>query len=138
MPAPTNAAVAPHTEDIRTDAIWFERQTRQPRVFVEFERFSGTDSDKIKLQKKVKNLLLAQLRWNLRSTCLVLAYWSIGLKSLPDHHRLKLIVRNGFELADGTHVNGNPSVQLLLLQFVFQSAQDGLLRLGEVIHRGAK
>jgi len=38
---------------IRSDAVWFSKQEKTPLVFVEFERYQGSCSDKVKLEKKL-------------------------------------------------------------------------------------
>ena len=135
IPAPLNyAARAKH--DVRSDAVWFDKQSQKPELVVEFERYSGTKSDQEKLFGKVKNLLLAHRRWELQPSLLVLAYWTSGLKTLPDHQALKAIYSDGFQLGNGEKVEGANPNQFLLINFVFQCDQHGLYKLVDVIERG--
>jgi hypothetical protein len=135
VPAPLTYAIRSN-HDVRSDAVWFDKKTQQPNLVVEFERYSGTNSDQIKLTDKVKNLLLAHRRWNLTADFVVLAYWTNGLKTLPDHQGLKTLFEQGFKLANGEFVEGSNTKQLLLLNFVFQSDKQGVHRLVDVIKRG--
>jgi hypothetical protein len=135
VPAPLTYAVRSN-HDVRSDAVWFDKKTQKPNLVVEFERYSGTNSDQIKLTDKVKNLLLAHRRWKLAPDFVVLAYWTNGLKTLPDHQGLKTLFEQGFKLANGELVEGCNSKQLLLLNFVFQSDKQGTHRLVDVVKRG--
>ncbi|MGK0269434.1 MAG: hypothetical protein ACI88H_000065 [Cocleimonas sp.] len=135
VPAPLTYAVRSN-HDVRSDAVWFDKKTQKPNLVVEFERYSGTNSDQIKLTDKVKNLLLAHRRWKLAPDFVVLAYWTNGLKTLPDHQGLKTLFEQGFKLANGELVEGSNSKQLLLLNFVFQSDKQGTHRLVDVVKRG--
>ena len=135
VPAPLTYAIRSN-HDVRSYAVWFDKKTQQPNLVVEFERYSGTNSDQIKLTDKVKNLLLAHRRWNLAADFVALAYWTNGLKTLPDHQGLKTLFEQGFKLANGEFVEGSNTKQLLLLNFVFQSDKQGVHRLVDVIKRG--
>ncbi|MFT5634889.1 MAG: hypothetical protein ACI89T_000320 [Cognaticolwellia sp.] len=135
VPAPLTYAIRSN-HDVRSDAVWFDKKSQKPNLVVEFERYSGTNSDKIKLTDKVKNLLLAHRRWKLEPDFVVLAYWTNGLKTLPDHQGLKTLFEQGFKLANGEVVEGCNSKQLLLLNFVFQSDKQGTHRLVDVVKRG--
>ena len=66
----------------------------------------------------------------------MLAYWSVGLVSLPDHDSLRNIVRGGFSATGGVRVAGNPRAKLVFYQFVVRAGQDGLLRLENILRRG--
>lgn len=135
VPAPLTYAIRSN-HDVRSDAVWFDKNTQKPNLVVEFERYSGTNSDQIKLTDKVKNLLLAHRRWKLEPDFVVLAYWTNGLKTLPDHQGIKTLFEKGFKLANGEILEGCNSKQLLLLNFVFQSDQQGTHRLVDVVKRG--
>jgi hypothetical protein len=135
VPAPLTYAIRSN-HDVRSDAVWFDKKTQKPNLVVEFERYSGTNSDQIKLTDKVKNLLLAHRRWKLEPDFVVLAYWTNGLKTLPDHQGLKTLFEQGFKLANGEVVEGCNSKQLLLFNFVFQSDKQGTHRLVDVVKRG--
>jgi hypothetical protein len=84
----------------------------------------------------VKTLLLAQQRWACEGAILLLAYWSVGLVSLPDHDSLRNIAREGFSPIGGVRVPGNPRAKLVFYQFVVRAGQDGLLRLESILRRG--
>tara|TARA_R110000782_G_scaffold136868_1_gene229353 strand:+ start:168 stop:788 length:621 start_codon:yes stop_codon:yes gene_type:complete len=135
VPAPLTYAIRSN-HDVRSDAVWFDKETQKPNLVVEFERYSGTNLDQIKLTDKVKNLLLAHRRWALQPDVVALAYWTNGLKTLPNHQRLKELFEQGFKLSNGEFVEGNNSRQLLLLNFVFQSDKQGKHRLVDVVRRG--
>jgi len=135
VPAPLTYAVKAN-QGVRSDAVWFDKNTQKPKLVVEFERYSGTKSDQEKLVGKVKNLLLSHRRWNLEPELLVLAYWTPGLKAMPDHKLLKNIFLQGFQLSNGDRVEGANPKQLVLMNFVFQCDQQGLHRLIDVIERG--
>jgi hypothetical protein len=133
VPAPHEGALAHVEEDVRSDSVWFERSTRQVALLAEFERYAGKQKD---LSPKVETLLLAQQRWACEEATLLLAYWSVGLVSLPDHNSLWRIVRDGFSAIGGVRVPGNPRAKLLFYQFVVRAGQDGLLRLESILRRG--
>ncbi len=133
VPAPRDGPLAHVEEDVRSDSVWFDRSTRRVALAAEFERYAGKQKD---LSPKVETLLLAHQRWACEEATLMLAYWSVGLVSLPDHDGLRNIVRSGFSATGGVRVPGNPRVKLIFYQFVVRAGQDGLLRLESILRRG--
>ena len=133
VPAPREGPFAHVEEDVRSDAVWFERTTKRVALVAEFERYAGKKKD---LTPKVETLLLAQQRWGCEDATLLLAYWSVGLVTLPDHDSLRSIARGGFSAVGGVRVPGNPRARLIFYQFVVRTGQDGLLRLENIIRRG--
>lgn len=133
VPAPRQGVLGNVDQDVRSDSVWFDRSTRHVALVAEFERYSGKQKD---LSPKVETLLLAQQRWECPSATLLLAYWSVGLVTLPDHDGLRSIVRGGFQATGGVRVPGNPNARLLFYQFVVRAGQDGLLRLENILRRG--
>lgn len=133
VPATREGPLAHVEEDVRSDSVWFERTTRRVALLAEFERYAGKQKD---LSPKVETLLLAQQRWACQEATLLLAYWSVGLVSLPDHDSLGNIVRGGFSATGGVRVPGNPRATLVFYQFVVRAGQDGLLRLENILRRG--
>jgi hypothetical protein len=133
VPAPGGGPLAHLEEDVRSDSVWFERSTRRIALVAEFERYAGKQKD---LSPKVKTLLLAQQRWACEEAILLLAYWSVGLVSLPDHGSLRNIAREGFSAIGGVRVPGNPRANVVFYQFVVRAGQDGLLRLESILRRG--
>ena len=133
VPAPGRGLLAHVEEDVRSDSVWFERSTRRIALVAEFERYAGKQKD---LSPKVKTLLLAQQRWACEEAIMLLAYWSVGLVSLPDHDGLRNIARGGFSTTGGLRVPGNPRAKLIFTQFVVRAGQDGLLRLESILRRG--
>jgi hypothetical protein len=133
VPAPREGPLAHVEEDVRSDSAWFDRNTRRLVLLAEFERYAGKQKD---LRPKVETLLLAQQRWACEDATLLLAYWSVGLVTLPDHANLRSIVRGGFNATGGVRVPGNPRAKLMFYQFVVAARQDGLLRLGNILRRG--
>jgi len=133
VPAPRGGPLAHVEEDVRSDSVWFDRTTRRVALVAEFERYAGKQKD---LRPKVETLLLAQQRWACEDATLLLAYWSVGLVTLPDHDSLRSIMRGGFSAMGGVRVPGNPKARLIFYQFVARAGQDGLLRLESIIRRG--
>ncbi len=133
VPAPRQGELARVEEDVRSDSVWFDRETRRVALVAEFERYAGKQKD---LSPKVETLLLAQQRWGCPEAVLLLAYWSVGLVTLPDHDRLRSIARGGFQAHGGVRVPGNPRARVVFFQFVVRPGQDGLLRLESIIQRG--
>lgn len=133
VPAPRERRLAHIEEDVRSDSVWFDRTTRRVALVAEFERYAGKQKD---LSPKIEALLLSQQRWGCEDATLLLAYWSIGLVTLPDHDSLHSIVRGGFSAMGGVRVPGNPKARLIFYQFIVRAGQDGLLRLENIIRRG--
>ncbi|MGK3990742.1 hypothetical protein WME99_47290 [Sorangium sp. So ce136] len=133
VPAPREGPLAHVEEDVRSDSVWFDRTTKRVALVAEFERYAGKQKD---LSPKVETLLLAQHRWGCKNATLLLAYWSIGLVTLPDHDSLRNIVRGGFQATGGVRVPGNQIARLIFYQFVVRAGQDGLLRLENILRRG--
>jgi hypothetical protein len=135
MPAPNDGPYSFVGDDVRNDSVWFQAQTYLPTVLVEFERYTGP-SDEKKLVGKADNLLLAHHRWGKRPEVLVLAYWTKGLASLPDHSALRRRVRDGFETSAKEHVEGSMSCQVFFFQTVLQQTTDSRWSLSQMIERG--
>lgn len=133
VPAPRQGELARVEEDVRSDSVWFDREMRRVALVAEFERYAGKQKD---LSPKVETLLLAQQRWGCPDAVLLLAYWSVGLVTLPDHDSLRSIARGGFQALGGVRVPGNPRARVVFFQFVVRPGQDGLLRLESIIQRG--
>ncbi len=133
VPAPREGPLAHVEEDVRSDSVWFDRSTRRVALVAEFERYAGKQKD---LSPKVETLLLAHHRWGCEEATLLLAYWSVGLVSLPEHDGLRNIVRGGYSATGGVRVPGNSRVKLIFYQFVVRAGQDGLLRLESILRRG--
>jgi hypothetical protein len=133
VPAPREGPFAHVEEDVRSDSVWFDRATRRVALLAEFERYAGKQKD---LSPKVETLLLAQHRWGCMEATLLLAYWSVGLVTLPNHDNLRNIAHGGFNALGGVRVPGNPSARFIFYQFVVRAGQDGLLRLENIIRRG--
>jgi hypothetical protein len=133
VPAPREGPLAHVEENVRSDSVWFDRTTKRVALIAEFERYAGKQKD---LSPKVETLLLAQHRWDCGNSTLLLAYWSVGLVTLPDHGNLRAIAHGGFSAMGGVRVPGNPKARLIFYQFVVRAGQDGLLRLENIIRRG--
>lgn len=136
FPVPRQGQYAHAGNDVRCDSVWFHRQTRSPVLLSEFERYTG-NSDRGKLKEKVKNLLLAHHRWSDTPRWLVLAYWTEGLVSPPDHSQLHHIVKQGFETPERFRVEGARHAQLLCFQFILEKDSSQALRLHKIIQRGS-
>lgn len=133
VPAPREGPFAHVEEDVRSDAVWFDRTTKRLVLLAEFERYSGKQKD---LSPKAETLLLAQQRWGCEDATLLLAYWTVGLVTLPDHDRLRSIVDGGFTAMGGVRIPGNSKAKVIFYQFVVRPGQDRLLRLENIIRRG--
>lgn len=134
MPAPNDGPYAFVGDDVRNDSVWFTMQ-HEPLVLVEFERYSGA-VDEGKLAGKVDNLLLAHHRWGRRPQILVLAYWTKGLASLPNHAMLRQRLRNGFETGAREKVCGSVGCEVYFFQAVLQQTSESCWRLSQMIERG--
>lgn len=132
-PAPRQGSLVQVEEDVRSDSVWFDRNTQRVVLIAEFERYAGKQKD---LSPKVETLLLAHHRWGCENGTLLLAYWTVGLVSLPDHDNLRGIVTGGFSAMGGVRVPGNPQAKLIFYQFVVRAGRDGLLRLESILRRG--
>lgn len=132
-PAPREGPLAKVEEDVRSDSVWFDRETRRVVLIAEFERYAGKQKD---LRPKAESLLLASQRWNCEDAILLLAYWSIGHVSLPDHDSLKEVMRRGYQAIGGVAVPGAPKARILFQQFIVEEGKDGLLRLVNILRRG--
>jgi hypothetical protein len=135
MPAPNDGPYAFVGDDVRNDSVWFAKQQHDPAVLVEFERYGGS-GDEGKLAGKVDNLLLAHHRWGKRPQTLVLAYWTKGLASLPDHALLRQRVRNGFDTRTREQVHGSVGCEVYFFQAVLQQTPESCWRLSQMIERG--
>lgn len=136
FPVPRRGQYAGTGDDVRCDSIWFDRQTRSPFLIVEFERYTST-ADQRKLEGKVANLLLAHHRMHDLPRWLILAYWTEGLASLPNHSQFYQIIRQGFETSGSLRIPGTQQGQLLCLQFINKPDPQRLLKLIQIVQRGS-
>jgi hypothetical protein len=135
MPAPPLGPFAFAGSDVRSDSAWSQPGSWKPRLLVEFERYAG-EVDATKLRGKMHNLVLAQHRWGSTAELLILAYWTRGLASLPEHESLRWIARHGFETRERQRVDGITSGDVLFVQFVHEQLANGHWRLQQAIERG--
>ena len=137
LPAPSRGEYAYAGNEVRSDCVWFDKETRNPLMIAEFERYSGSAADKMKLEGKMQNLLMAQHRWGDESRQLVLAYWTIGLVSVPDHSSLREIVANGFTGLERNRIFGSIA-RVRFFQFVLGfSGENKRLLLETIVERAA-
>lgn len=130
-PAPFSVVAG---DDIRSDSVWFDKNTKQPVVVIEFERYDGTDKGRQKMGEKAENLLEANQRWGGLPQVLILASWTKGMVSVPDHKTLISRIHKGFKNRKGTMVNGNPAAKFLFSRFCFQQQlQDKMIKLDRIL-----
>lgn len=134
VPAPYQGKYARVGNEIRSDAVWFDRITQAPIAIAEFERYSGKE-DNLKLENKVKNLLLAHHRWSVKAELLILAYWTKKLTS--SNSKLHRIIHQGFVTPAGENITGSRTSKLFLFQFVMRENRD-LLYLADILTRENK
>jgi len=137
MPAPQQGCYAFVGDDVRSDSVWFHKETGQPVLLVEFERYSGP-IDEEKLRAKADSLLLAHHRWGEKAECAVLAYWTRGLRDLPDHDLLAQRFRRGYRTAAMQPIAGSAVGVLLVYQFILNDAGEARWRLSQIKQRGGK
>ncbi len=136
LPAPCAGEYAYVGNDIRSDTVWFDSLTQAPFAITEFERYSGKE-DNLKLENKVKNLLLAHHRWLAKAELLILAYWTKRLISCPQSLKLQKIIKQGFTTTAGEKVAGSKTSKLFLFQFVMREDHD-LLYLADILTKETK
>ncbi|MFT6906673.1 MAG: hypothetical protein ACJAS1_003341 [Oleiphilaceae bacterium] len=131
-PAPSGAG-----NDIRSDSVWFSYANQQPEVVIEFERYEGSRTDKIKLVSKLMNLLEAYHRWDKKPSVLVLSFWSKEVVSAPEIRELNQIVKYGANNSKGVFIPGVADAKLLLNRFFFEQRKNNFLYLQTVNFMGA-
>lgn len=135
LPAPNVGVAALMGDNVISDSGWFQKASDHLDVLVEFERYSDAD-DAAKLVSKVRNLLLGYWRWSQQPKTLVLAYWTKGLRNLPDHQAMRATIRSGFTTAARERVPGSPAVGIRFFQFVFEELPPERWKLARIIERG--
>ena len=136
IPAPSKGEFAFLGEKVRSDSGWFNRQTTENVSLIEFERFTNVQPDEAKLRLKVQNLLLAHQRFGDAPRHLVLAYWTKALVNVPEHKAFNSLIKQGFTLpVTNERVPGTLDAKFYCFQFLLQPAQNGLLKLTEIIRR---
>ena len=137
LPAPNAGVAALMGDNVISDSAWFGKNEDDPEVLIEFERYSD-GSDAGKLLSKVQNLLLGYWRWSQQPKLLVIAYWTKGLRNLPDHSAMRETIRNGFITVARESVPGSRSVAIRFFQFVFEGLPPDRWKLVRIIERGSK
>lgn len=133
LPAPREGQYGHVFADVRSDSVWFNGASQGVVLLAEYERYTGQRKD---LKPKVENLLLAQHRWEAPDCMMLMAYWTEGLVSLPDHSDLRSVVSTGFTTSVREEVAGGNAGNIQFLQFVMTKGPDGLLRLTGIVVRG--
>ena len=136
FPVPREGEYSTTGDDVRCDSVWFDLHSRSPSVIVEFERYTSI-ADENKLEGKVRNLLLAHHRMRDVPRWLILAYWTEGLASLPNHARFDQIIRQGFDTPERRRIAGTHEGHLLCLQFINEADKQKSLRLTKILQRGS-
>lgn len=137
MPAPNAGVAAFQGDNVISDCAWFQKTQDYPDVLVEYERYSDA-SDAAKLVAKVQNLLLGYWRWSQHPKLLLLAYWTKGLRNLPDHQAMREVIRNGFTTAVREKILGSRTVTIRFFQFVFEEVPTERWKLTRIIERGTE
>lgn len=114
--------------DIRSDSVWFRRETGDPAVLIEFERYDGSQRSKEKLESKLANLKAANARWDGKPELLVLSAWNVGVVSAPDISGM-LARTNGMVTNSSERSSGAARKSLLFYRFIFEKESTGLLKL---------
>lgn len=136
IPASSKGGFALLGDKVRSDCGWFDRQSKENEVLIEFERFTNLTSDEAKLRLKVQNLLLAHQRFNDAPRHLVLAYWTKALVNVPEHKKFSSLIRQGFTLPiTNEQIPGTVRASFHCFQFYLQCDRNGLLKLSEIIRR---
>ena len=128
---------APKGDNVISDSAWFVKAQDHPEALVEFERYSD-EGDAGKLLSKVQNLLLGYWRWHQQPKLLVVAYWTKGLRNLPDHQSMRAIIRNGFTTGARENIPGTRTVRIRFFQFVFEELSPERWKLVRIIERGTE
>ena len=115
--------------DIRSDSVWFRRETGEPAVLIEFERYDGSQRSKEKLERKLANLKAANARWDGKPELLVLSAWSVGVVSAPDISGMLAKTSAMINNTVGTGGGGAAPKWLLFCRFIFEKEWSGLLKL---------
>ncbi len=116
-------------DNIRNDSTWFNKRSQQPSVFIEFERYDGSEKSKQKLNAKLANLLEAAYRWNQDSPHIILAAWNKDVVSAPDIQALVLQVKRGLKNRKGANIPGLPPRTFLFCRFILETQPNGTLKL---------
>lgn len=136
-PSPSIGPMACVGKDVRCDSAWFDRDSFQLEVVVEFERYEGV-TDALDLQRKVQSLSLACHRSETKPSVAILAYWTKKSATLPDHAGLSQMFRRGFETKEKQKVPGVSDCRLLMYQLVHESdPRTGKWKLWRMLERGA-
>lgn len=96
------------------DSVWFNSETNNPFVTIEFERFERGDEDKI--TTKVKNLILSYYQSQESVELIILVYWLRSNNAPKSIEPLKKIFIEGF-VQNGKKVPP-PKCKLLIYKFV--------------------
>jgi len=115
--------------DIRSDSVWFRRETGEPAVLIEFERYDGSQRSKEKLEGKLANLRAANARWDGKPDLLVLSAWSVGVVSAPDISAMLARTSATVKRAAVTRSGSAARKSLLFYRFIFEKDWSGLLKL---------
>jgi len=115
--------------DVRADSVWFDRESLNPKVVIEFERFERGDEGK--LRQKVENLAIASLASPTLDLALLI-YWVRSGSAPRSMESIVDVYRNGFRRRG--HDVSPATVPLMIVKCVMRPASDGnSLLLGEFL-----
>jgi hypothetical protein len=102
--------------EIRSDSIWFDRNSFKPILISEFERYEDTRAKRIKVREKAENLLIAYHQLNKDVEIILYVTWGVGLVVPQDMETIKQLFIDGFQFK-GNWLPGIDSKSTSLLLF---------------------
>ncbi|MEH7372489.1 hypothetical protein [Priestia megaterium] len=117
------------TRIVRSDSVWFAKQTFKPLLIAEFERYEGSKQKNRKLKEKIENLLLSYHQLGAQIPLLLFVYWTYNDGTIAKNIETYLrIFDEGFSL-NGQWIPGinTHHTDYLVFQAVAQGTKEHLI-----------
>ncbi len=106
--------------EVRPDVVWFDRQSRDPVLLAEFERYEEVPTKRRLVFEKAENLVLAHHLSPGLQRILLLALWTFTGVTVGGIGEICTHVRSGFRRGGRAPINGlSGDARFLVATFIF-------------------
>lgn len=111
------------SDEVRPDSIWFSKESNEPILICEFERYEKGKRKDLKIKEKIENLLIAYHQLGGNVQLILFVYWSYSTENPKYIDECISILDNGFRKNNGIYIPGINGVKTSYL--VYRSVANG-------------
>lgn len=109
--------------EVRPDSIWFLKESNEPILICEFERYEKGKRKDLKIKEKIENLLIAYHQLGGNVPLILFVYWSYSTENPKYINECISILDNGFRKNNGAYIPGINGVKTSYL--IYRSVANG-------------